>query len=130
MSSITQRSLREMEALCAISACIILLVTLVWAWKMLIWSWLKPKKLERVLREQGLKGNPYRFLVGDMKDYLKMEKEVRSKPLNLSDDIVPRVFPYGHQSITNHGNLILFYFNLASVLNIRNFFNIFNINLN
>ncbi|RHN74761.1 putative 11-oxo-beta-amyrin 30-oxidase [Medicago truncatula] len=92
-----------MEALCAISACIILLVTLVWAWKMLIWSWLKPKKLERVLREQGLKGNPYRFLVGDMKEYLKMEKEVRSKPLNLSDDIVPRVFPYGHQSITKHG---------------------------
>jgi len=95
-----------MEALCAISACIILLITLVWAWKMLIWSWLRPKNLERVLREQGLKGNPYRLIVGDMKEYLKMENEVRSNPMNLSDDIVPHVFPYGHQNITKHGILI------------------------
>jgi hypothetical protein len=97
-----------MEALCAISACIILLVTLVWAWKMLIWSWLRPKKLEKLLREQGLKGNPYKLLVGDMKEFLKMQKEARSKPMPLSDDIVPRVFPLGYQTIAKHGILLYF----------------------
>ncbi|CAJ2659454.1 unnamed protein product [Trifolium pratense] len=92
-----------MEALCAISACIILLATLVWAWKMLIWSWLRPKKLEKLLREQGLKGNPYKLLVGDMKEFMKMQKEARSKPMPLSDDIVPHVFPFGNQSVAKHG---------------------------
>jgi hypothetical protein len=95
-----------MEALCAISACLILLVTLIWSWKMLTWLWLRPKKLEKLLREQGLKGNPYKLLVGDMKEFFKMQLEARSKPMPLSDDIVPRVFPLGYQTIAKHGILL------------------------
>ncbi|XP_058765562.1 cytochrome P450 72A68-like [Vicia villosa] len=92
-----------MEATYAISAFIVLLITLVWAWSILNWIWLKPKKLEKLLRKQGLKGNPYRLLVGDVKDLLKIQKEAASKPMNLSDDIVSYVFPFGQQSITKHG---------------------------
>ncbi|XP_004488669.1 cytochrome P450 716A67-like [Cicer arietinum] len=92
-----------MEATSAIFGCIILLIMLVWAWKMLHWLWLRPKKLEKLLREQGLKGNPYRLLVGDMKEFFKSEMKARSKPMNLSDDIVSRVFPYGQQTVTKHG---------------------------
>ncbi|XP_058779452.1 cytochrome P450 72A68-like [Vicia villosa] len=72
-------------------------------WKILNKLWLKPKKLEKVLREQGLKGNSYRFLVGDIIDILKSRKEATSKPMNLSDDIVPRVFSYFQQSAIKHG---------------------------
>lgn len=81
---------------------------LVWAWKMLHWLWLRPKKLEKLLREQGLKGNPYRLLVGDMKEFFKSEMKARSKPMNLSDDIVSRVFPYGQQTVTKHGMLVYY----------------------
>lgn len=95
-----------MEATYGISAFIVLLIALVWAWSILNWIWLKPKKLEKLLREQGLKGNPYRLLVGDIKDLLKIQKEAASKPMNLSDDIVPYVFPFGQQSVAKHGILL------------------------
>ncbi|CAK8534865.1 unnamed protein product [Lathyrus sativus] len=78
-------------------------LALTWSWKILKRLWLKPKKLEKLLREQGLKGNSYRFLVGDIKDIVKMGKEGTSKPMNLSDDIVPRVFSYFQQSVVKHG---------------------------
>ena len=87
---------------------IILIICLIWSWKVLNWLWLKPKKLEKLLREQGLKGNPYRLLVGDMKEYFKMEKEAKSKSMNLSDDITPRVSPYYNQSVRIHGMCTVF----------------------
>jgi hypothetical protein len=123
---------KEMEALCAISACIILLVTLVWAWKMLIWSWLRPKKLEKLLREQGLKGNPYKLLVGDMKEFLKMQKEARSKPMPVSDDIVPRVFPFSYQTVAKHGILLyasqyLFNYPIFSFVQLLYFFFVYSL---
>ncbi|KAK2422927.1 cytochrome P450 72A68 [Trifolium repens] len=88
-----------------ISSIILILVTLcsIWSWKVLNWLWLRPKKLEKLLREQGLQGNPYKILLGDTNDLFKMEKEARSKPMNLSDDIAPRVIPYIQQSVKIHG---------------------------
>ncbi|XP_061340191.1 cytochrome P450 72A68-like [Gastrolobium bilobum] len=82
---------------------ITVIVAVIWAWRMLNWFWLRPKRLERLLREQGLKGNPYRVLVGDLMDIRKMQKEVMSKPINLSDDIVPRAFSHVQHSVNKHG---------------------------
>ncbi|KAL5079224.1 hypothetical protein RYX36_007645 [Vicia faba] len=59
--------------------------------------------LEKLLREQGFRGNSYRILVGDVKDLFKMQKEANSKSMNLSDDIVPLVSPYIQQSVKIHG---------------------------
>ncbi|XP_058766154.1 cytochrome P450 716A67-like [Vicia villosa] len=82
---------------------IILILCLASAWRVLNWLWLRPKQLEKLLREQGLHGNSYRILVGDVKDLFRMEKEAKSKSMNLSDDIVPRVSPYFQQSVKIHG---------------------------
>ncbi|RDY11762.1 11-oxo-beta-amyrin 30-oxidase, partial [Mucuna pruriens] len=92
-----------MEAAWAIILILILILALIWAWKVLNWLWLRPKRLERLLREQGLHGNPYKLFVGDSKDFLKMRKEALSKPMNLSDDIVPRVSAYFQHSVNKHG---------------------------
>ncbi|PKI58935.1 hypothetical protein CRG98_020681 [Punica granatum] len=70
----------------------ILALAVAWAWRVLNWVWLRPKKLERLLREQGFKGNPYKFLYGDLKESAKMIKESKSRPIGLSDDPVP---PFG-----------------------------------
>ncbi|XP_027335117.1 cytochrome P450 72A68-like [Abrus precatorius] len=101
-----------METTWATSASIVFTFAfaLAWACKVLNWLWLRPKRLERLLREQGLKGNPYRLLDGDLKDTLKMEKEVRSKPMNLNDDLVFSVFPYLHYSVNKHGKSSFIWF--------------------
>ncbi|XP_039686605.1 cytochrome P450 72A68-like isoform X8 [Medicago truncatula] len=99
------------------------------AWRILNWLWLKPKKLEKFLREQGLKGNSYRLLVGDMNDLLKMRKEATSKPMSLSDDIAPRVFTFVQQSVAKHGKNSFIWFgptprvNLTDPELIRDVFN-------
>ncbi|PQQ18731.1 cytochrome P450 CYP72A219-like [Prunus yedoensis var. nudiflora] len=78
-------------------------IVITWAWRVLNWVWLRPKRLERCLRQQGLAGNSYRLLVGDTKESSMMVKEAKSKPMNLSQDITPRVLPFLHQSVTTYG---------------------------
>ncbi|XP_073029529.1 cytochrome P450 CYP72A219-like [Primulina eburnea] len=75
----------------------------VYGWKMLNWVWLRPKRKEKQLRQQGFNGNSYRFLFGDFKEMLTMMKEAKSKPITFSNDIVPRVLPFIHESLKNYG---------------------------
>ncbi|KAM7476745.1 hypothetical protein LguiB_023988 [Lonicera macranthoides] len=65
----------------------ILLGVMVLAWRMLDWAWFTPKKLEKKLRGQEFKGNPYRFLVGDVKESAAMLHEAMSKPMEFNNDI-------------------------------------------
>lgn len=65
--------------------------------------WWKPKWFERKLKQQGIRGNPYKPLVGDMKDMIKQIAEAWSKPLSLSHQIVPRVDPFTHSTVEKYG---------------------------
>ncbi|KAM0019663.1 putative secologanin synthase [Helianthus debilis subsp. tardiflorus] len=79
----------------------LLAMTLVWcALRFLEWVWFKPKRMEKFLRKQGLKGSSYKFLFGDMKELVKMVKEAKSKPISLNHDIVSRVTPFDYKSVT------------------------------
>ncbi|KAH7512762.1 hypothetical protein FEM48_Zijuj12G0124700 [Ziziphus jujuba var. spinosa] len=71
------------------------------AWRVLNWVWFGPKRLERFLRQQGLSGNSYRFLFGDLKESSMMTKEAKSKPMNLSHDITPRAGPIPTVTVSN-----------------------------
>ncbi|XP_060201191.1 cytochrome P450 CYP72A219-like [Lycium barbarum] len=82
-----------------------------WAWRILNYVWIKPKKLEKRLRQQGFKGNSYKFLFGDMKEMKKMGEEARSKPINFSHDMIwPRVSPFIHKTIINYGKNCILWF--------------------
>ncbi|KAK1404868.1 Secologanin synthase [Heracleum sosnowskyi] len=83
------------------SLCVIAVVVL--GWRILNWVWLRPKKLEKILRNQGFKGNSYRLLYGDIKQLAAVRKEARSKPINLSDDILLRATPTSYTAISQHG---------------------------
>ncbi|CAH9116696.1 unnamed protein product [Cuscuta europaea] len=74
-------------------------------WGMLDWVWLKPRRLERCLKKQGLKGNPYRILHGDMKESCRMISDaVNSQPMSPSDDdIAPKLLPHFLQIISKYG---------------------------
>ncbi|KAM3747751.1 hypothetical protein ACB098_05G058100 [Castanea mollissima] len=78
-------------------------VLITWAWRVLNGLWLRPKKLEKCLREQGLNGNSYRLFFGDVKEICKMTSQAKSKPINFTHDIAPRVLPFVHQVVTNYG---------------------------
>lgn len=83
--------------------CFLIASILIWGWKIVKWVWIRPKKIENRLRAQGLTGNPYRLLYGDTNDMAAMIKEAKSKPIKLSDDIVPRVLPLHHHIINKYG---------------------------
>jgi hypothetical protein len=77
---------------------------LLWgAGRALEWAWLRPKRLERALRKQGLGGTVYRPLSGDLKENGRLNKEARAKPMPLSHDITPRVAPLLHRTMKELG---------------------------
>lgn len=88
------------SSIAVLSSCFVLLTL---AWKLFNWIWLKPKKLEKLLKQQGFRGNPYRLLFGDLKDISNSVREAQSKPINLSDDIVPRIIPQFHNLVQKYG---------------------------
>ncbi|KAF3656872.1 hypothetical protein FXO38_13944 [Capsicum annuum] len=63
-----------------------------------------PKKLEKYLIENGLKGNPYKLLYGDFKELKKSVIEAQSKPINFSDDIAQKLIPFFLNAINKNGD--------------------------
>ncbi|KAK9077436.1 hypothetical protein SSX86_005773 [Deinandra increscens subsp. villosa] len=74
-----------------------------WGLKVLNWAWLKPKKLEKWLIDQGYKGNSYKVLIGDMKELATMAKGAKSKQIPISHDIISHCLPFDHHIITKYG---------------------------
>nr|GEZ79556.1 cytochrome P450 CYP72A219-like [Tanacetum cinerariifolium] len=64
----------------------------------------RPKAMEKYLRGQGLNGNSYRFLFGDVKEMVHMTTMAKSKPIKLTDNILQRVMPFVYTSAKTHGN--------------------------
>ncbi|XP_031406717.1 cytochrome P450 CYP72A219-like [Punica granatum] len=94
------------------------LAIVTWAWKVMNWVWLKPMKFERLLRQQGISGNRYRFLFGDLKVSSLMLRNANSRPIGLSDDIAPRLLPFLHQSLGTHGKNFFMWIGTTPALNI------------
>ncbi|KAI9083617.1 hypothetical protein K1719_034559 [Acacia pycnantha] len=86
---------------------IVIVVIVIGIGRAVNWLWLRPKRLEICLRRQNLKGNSYRLGFGDLKEMGHMIQEAKSKPINLDDDIIPRVIPFHHQMIQNYGMSLL-----------------------
>ncbi|KAF7022902.1 hypothetical protein CFC21_035535 [Triticum aestivum] len=73
--------------------------------------WWHPRRLERALRAQGLRGTSYRFLVGDVIDYERRSKEERSRSMSLRcHNIAPLVAPLLHDIIREHGKACISWF--------------------
>ncbi|XAR56403.1 Secologanin synthase [Bertholletia excelsa] len=87
-----------------VSLALVILVTCVW--RVVNWVWLRPKRLERWLREQGFKGNPYKIFYGDTKEMISMHREAQSKSMDVSsNDLLPAILPYHLHSVGLHGKM-------------------------
>ncbi|PIA26858.1 hypothetical protein AQUCO_08600014v1 [Aquilegia coerulea] len=78
-------------------------LVLTWIWRVLNWIWLEPMKMEKCLRKQGITGLPYKLLYGNMKEISSLRTKVRSKPMEHSHRIVPRILPFINQTIQTYG---------------------------
>ncbi|KAL6553789.1 hypothetical protein OROMI_019462 [Orobanche minor] len=85
-------------------------VVLIYTWKILNWAYIRPKRLERLLRKQGLNGNSYKVIYGDLKELMKMVDEAKSNPINFDDDIKPRVLSFIVKILQKYGNGSFFWF--------------------
>ncbi|PKA53773.1 Cytochrome P450 734A6 [Apostasia shenzhenica] len=74
--------------------------------------WLKPKKTERLFRSQGLRGPPYRLLVGNLGEMVSMMLAASSKPMlpPFSHNIFPRALSFIHQWKKAYGSAFLLWF--------------------
>ncbi|XP_011098148.1 cytochrome P450 CYP72A219-like [Sesamum indicum] len=104
--------------LSSILASIITLVSTTLVVKLLNWVWFRPKKLEKLLRKQGLSGNPYRLFLGDMQDFGNVMKTEQPKTLKLSDDLPPHILPYYHNIIHKYGKLSFVWFGPSPRVNV------------
>ncbi|PON33257.1 Cytochrome P450, E-class, group I [Parasponia andersonii] len=69
--------------------------------------WLKPIYLERILRQQGIKGTPYKLFRGDMEEIRRSTMEALSKPMSLNHHIVPRVTPFLYDMVQKYGKVCM-----------------------
>ncbi|KAD2804260.1 hypothetical protein E3N88_37637 [Mikania micrantha] len=92
-----------MEKMGKVAVAIIVALFLRWGWKLLNWVWLKPKKLEKWLRNEGYKGNSYKLLLGDMIELATIVKEGKSKPIQVTHDITSYALPFDHHIISKYG---------------------------
>ncbi|KAL6615627.1 hypothetical protein ACP70R_037897 [Stipagrostis hirtigluma subsp. patula] len=82
------------------------LVPLWLAWRALEWGWLRPRRLGRALRAQGLRGTAYRFPAGDLTDWGRLVAAERAKPLPLTSHAIgARVNPVVHKAVPAHGKI-------------------------
>ncbi|XP_027340035.1 11-oxo-beta-amyrin 30-oxidase-like isoform X1 [Abrus precatorius] len=98
------------------ATCFLILVPLIllWTWKVLNMLWLRPKRFERVLRSQGLQGNPYKLVVGDAKEMAKARKEAAisqksANSLSNDKDIAPHLFTFIDHIVNKFGNYSFFW---------------------
>ncbi|RLM93697.1 cytochrome P450 72A13-like [Panicum miliaceum] len=72
--------------------------------------WLRPRRLDRALRAQGLGGTGYRFPAGDLKENARLNEEARSRPMPLCHDVIPRIAPHLLNTVKEHGNICITWF--------------------
>jgi hypothetical protein len=73
--------------------------------------WWEPRRLERALRAQGLRGTSYRFLTGDFREYRRSKEEAWARPLPLRcHDIAGHVEPFIHGAVLEHGKTCFTWF--------------------
>ena len=92
-----------MNVICSLIAVPSAVFLLIWAWRILNWAWFKPRRAEKLLREQGLSGNSYRVLFGDVKEMAQMGAKAKAKPMDFTNDFVPRAVPFIHKIINTYG---------------------------
>ena len=102
---------------------ILSLILWVLAMRIMVVLWWRPRKIESHFAKQGIKGPPYQFFIGNVKEIVQLMLQASSHPMPLSHNILPRVFSFYHKWRKIYGNfffVVVFFFNLY-LFNVFNF---------
>ncbi|KAL5228090.1 hypothetical protein ABZP36_016355 [Zizania latifolia] len=72
--------------------------------------WLRPRRVAGALRAQGLRGTAFRFPAGDLRENGRRSQEARAKPMPPCHDVVPRIVPFLHDIVKEHGKVCITWF--------------------
>ncbi|KAK7264979.1 hypothetical protein RJT34_32593 [Clitoria ternatea] len=97
-----------MEQLKLLSLSFLLLVFLL---KLTLLLWWRPRKIEAHFSNQGIRGPPYRFFIGNVKELVAMMLNASSQPMPISShNILPRVLSFYHHWKKIYGATFLVWF--------------------
>lgn len=85
---------------------VVILVAITVAAKLVVQLWWRPRKVTKHFSEQGIKGPPYNFFIGNMKELVELMLKASSQPMTFSHNILPRVLPFYHHWKKIYGNFI------------------------
>ncbi|CAN1120264.1 Cytochrome P450 734A1 [Linum perenne] len=79
--------------------------------KIVVLLWWKPRKIEEHFSRQGIRGPPYRFFIGNVKELVEMMLKASSQPMpTFSHNILPRVLSFYHHWKKLYGSTFLVWF--------------------
>ncbi|KAL9297994.1 hypothetical protein ACSQ67_023890 [Phaseolus vulgaris] len=82
---------------------VIIAVVPVWAVRTLNSLWFRPKRFEKLLRAQGLHGDPYSLSRPSSNQNQPPQDTPHSESFVLSDDVAPRIFTQAHNTVAKYG---------------------------
>ncbi|KAI4376652.1 hypothetical protein MLD38_014390 [Melastoma candidum] len=72
--------------------------------------WWRPRRIEQHFIRQGIRGPPYRFFIGNVKELVTMMMKASSQPMPFSHNILPRVLSFYHHWKKIYGSTFLVWF--------------------
>ncbi|KAK7304182.1 hypothetical protein RJT34_15291 [Clitoria ternatea] len=98
------------ELLFWIKVLFVFLFTLVVVLKVGVLFWWRPRKIQGHFSKQGIRGPPYRFFIGNVKEIVGIMLKASSQPMPLSHNILPRVLSFYHHWKKIYGATFLVWF--------------------
>ncbi|KAJ6673727.1 CYTOCHROMEA2 [Salix viminalis] len=78
--------------------------------KIVVLLWCTPRRIEHHFSKQGIRGPPYRFFIGNVKEIVEMMLKASSQPMPFSHNILPRVLSFYHHWKKIYGATFLVWF--------------------
>nr|XP_048320717.1 cytochrome P450 734A1 isoform X2 [Ziziphus jujuba var. spinosa] len=100
----------EQELLSWAKLVLISLIVFALAVKVFVLLWWRPRKIEGHFSKQGIRGPPYHFFIGNVKEVVGMMLKASSQPMPFSHNILPRVLSFYHHWKKIYGAPFLVWF--------------------
>ncbi|KAK7283166.1 hypothetical protein RIF29_12517 [Crotalaria pallida] len=72
--------------------------------------WWRPRSIEKLLRQQGIRGTSFKPFTGDISEMKNSAQQGSSIPITLNHQIIPRVMPFYHKMVQQYGKVSLCWF--------------------